>query len=531
MDIFSAVTKQKNGKIPPVALKNILSAMSLSKKGDVEFVTRAYMLTRRAHRGQKRYSGEAYLDHPVSTAQYLANLGMGPTIVAAGLLHDTLEDSDITPEEIEKELSADVCRLVEGVTKLGHVRYQGVKRHTESLRKLFAATSQDVRVMIIKLADRLHNAKTLEHVPRDDKRERIAHETLEIYAPIADRLGMGLMKRELEDAVFPHAYSDEYKKVSKIFKEAGGDDIKRLERIHNNVKKKLAEYGLKKFQTSNRVKGLYSFFRKLERKNWDVTKIFDVWALRIIVDSVADCYTVLGIVHGEWRPLPGRVKDYIAFEKPNGYKSIHTTIHTGDGGIIELQIRTKEMHKEAQLGIASHFSYKEIKKGKKSSESGAISWIRQFIPARLWMEGQGKSSTGETKKTYIGDDTPEWLKHMAEPQDVHDNNPHVFLQDMKADFFSHRVFLFTPRGDVIDLPLDSSPIDFAYAIHSDVGNHMSGAKVNGKMAALDSCLKNGDIVEIMTSSKSNATQKWIDMAKTGLAKRQIRSFLQKPLSS
>ncbi|MBL4644480.1 MAG: bifunctional (p)ppGpp synthetase/guanosine-3',5'-bis(diphosphate) 3'-pyrophosphohydrolase [Candidatus Pacebacteria bacterium] len=235
----------------------------------------------------------------------------------------------------------------------------------------------------------------------------------------------------------------------------------------------------------------------------------------------------MGIVHGEWRPLPGRVKDYIAFEKPNGYRSIHTTIHTGDGGIIELQIRTEEMHKEAQLGIASHFSYKDSVKGKKGSDGGAMSWIRQFIPARLWMEGQGKSTTGETKRTYSGENTPEWIKHMAETQDVHDANPHVFLQDMKSDFFNHRVFLFTPRGDVIDLPLDSSPIDFAYAIHSDVGNHMSGAKVNGKMASLDTCLKNGDIVEIMTSDKSGASQKWIDMAKTGLAKRQIRSFVQK----
>ncbi|MBL4644479.1 MAG: HD domain-containing protein [Candidatus Pacebacteria bacterium] len=254
MAIFNTTVNDKKSKTHPAALQRILSVMNLSNQGDTEFVTRAYMLMRKAHRGQKRYSGEAYLEHPIATAEYLAKLGMGPTIVAAGLLHDTLEDSDITVEELEGELSADVRGLVEGVTKLGHVRYQGMKRHTESLRKLFAATSQDVRVMIIKLADRLHNAKTLEHVPRDDKRERIAHETLEIYAPIADRLGMGLMKRELEDAVFPYAFPEEYKKVAKIFKEAGGDDLKRLERIHNNVKKKLAEYGMKDFHTVNRVR-------------------------------------------------------------------------------------------------------------------------------------------------------------------------------------------------------------------------------------------------------------------------------------
>jgi len=526
MSIFNSTSDTKGKNAPPIALQKILNAMDLTQKKDIEFVTRAYMLTRKAHRGQKRYSGEAYLEHPVATAKYLAKLGMGPTIVAAGLLHDTLEDSDTTGEEIEEELNSDVRELVEGVTKLGHVRYQGVKRHTESLRKLFAATSQDVRVMIIKLADRLHNAKTLQYVP-EHKRERIALETLEIYAPIADRLGMGLMKRELEDAVFPHAYPEAYEKVIKIFKEAGGDDLKRLERIHNNLRKKLGEYGIKKFSTSNRVKGLYSFYRKLERKNWDVTKIFDLWALRIVVESVADCYTVLGIVHGEWRPLPGRLKDYIAFEKPNGYKSIHTTIHTGDGGIIELQIRTKEMHKEAQLGVASHFSYKAMRAGSASADGRAINWIRQFIPARLWMEGQGKTTDGEKKKTYSAEGTPDWLRHMGEANEGGERNPHTFLEDMKSDFFSHRIFLFTPRGDVIDLPLDSSPVDFAYAIHSDVGNHMSGAKVNGKMAAISSHLKNGDVVEIITSDKSRPSSKWSTMAKTTLAKRHIRTFLQK----
>ncbi len=510
-------------KAVPQALQNILNLMNLSDKKEVEFISRAYDLAKVAHRGQKRYSGEPYLNHVVATAEYLAKIGMGPTIVSAGLLHDALEDSDMLPEAIAGELSEDVRDLVAGVTKLGRVRYQGVQRHAESLRKLFAATSEDVRVMIIKLADRRHNALTLEHVPRKDKRERIAHETLEIYAPIADRLGMGLMKRELEDAVFPHAYPEEYKKVAKIFKDAGGDDVKKLERIQNNIRRKIGEYGVKKFNTKNRVKGLYSFFRKLERKDWDVTKVFDIWALRIIVDSVSDCYTVLGLVHGEWRPLPGRVKDYIAFPKPNGYKSIHTTVHTNEGGIIELQIRTQKMHDEAQFGIASHFSYKGVAK-QSSSKNSAVNWIRQFIPARLWMEGQGKSVSGE-KKTYTDGDTPDWIKNITETQGS--NDPRSFLQGMKSDFFTHRVFVFTPRGDVIDLPMDSSPIDFAYAIHSDVGDHMSGTKVNGKLAALSSSLKNGDVVEIMTSDKSHPNRKWISLAKTSLAKRHIKSYLQK----
>lgn len=523
-------SKRKNIPTIPSALQDILSAMELKSPKDKEFVTHAYELARKAHRGQKRYSGEPYLNHVVATAKYLARIGMGPTIVAAGLLHDVLEDTDIPPEQLVKEFSEDVKNLVEGVTKLGHVRYHGVKRHTESLRKLFAATSQDVRVMIIKLADRLHNASTLQYVPRDDKRKRIANETLEIYAPIADRLGMGMMKRDLEDAVFPFAYPEEYERTLKIFKDAGGNDLKRLERIQNHIRKKIAEYGVKKFHTTNRIKGLYSLYKKLERKKWDMTEIFDIWALRIIVENITDCYTVLGIVHGEWRPLPGRVKDYIASPKPNGYQSIHTTIHTGYGDIIELQIRTEAMHKEAQLGIASHFSYKERAAGKKGGGS-AMNWIRQFLPARLVIEGNDTVPTGKKTRTYTNKETPSWIRAMVDIETSESVNQNIFIKDMKSDFFSYRIFVFTPRGDVIDIPIDSSPIDFAYAIHSDVGDHISGAKVNSKLVSLNTCLKNGDIVEIMTSDKSHPTRKWIDISKTTFAKRRIRAYLQKELKN
>ena len=522
-------TTNDKAKPLPAALQKLLSPMSLERKEDHEFVIRAYRFARKAHRGQKRYSGEPYLAHVVATAQYLADIGMGPTMVAAALLHDTLEDSDTDIAEIQKEFGDDVAYLVAGVTKLESVRYHGMQRHTESLRKLFAATSEDVRVMLIKLSDRLHNARTLEHVP-EHKRERIALETLEIFAPIADRLGMGLMKRELEDAAFPHAYPEEHKKVLTIFKEAGGEDRKRLERIHNNVRKKIAEYGVRDFRTENRVKGLYSLFQKLQRKEWDVTRIHDIWALRIIVPTIPDCYTILGIVHGEWTPMPGRFKDYIAFDKPNGYRSIHTTINTGDGGIIEVQIRTEKMHDEAQFGIASHFSYKVSHAGTQSRSTGAMNWIRQFIPARLWMEGQGKHPSGEQKeqkRTYTNKETPEWLQRVTEIPDDSMHSPDAFLADIKSEFFTHRIFVFTPRGDVIDLPIDSSPIDFAYAIHSGIGNRMSGAKVNGKMASLNTALKNGDIVEITTSKSARPNQKWLAMAKTTLAKRHIRSYVQK----
>ncbi len=519
-------TEAKKAAIEPTKMmvEEIIELMNAPDKDAKNLIEKAYQFGQKAHEGQVRYSGQPYFHHPFETGKYLASIGMSPNMIVAGLLHDVIEDANVSYATLKEEFGTDIANLVEGATKLGHVRYYGLRRHTESLRKLFAATSQDVRVILVKLMDRLHNARTLQFVP-EHKRERIALETLEVYAPIADRLGMGLVKRELEDAVFPHAYPKEYKKVQKIFKDAGGEDLRRLERIHKSVRSKIAEYGVKNFQTTNRIKGLYSLYRKLERKEWDVTKIFDLWALRIIVDSVADCYTVLGIVHGEWRPLPGRVKDYIAFPKPNGYRSIHTTIHTGDGSIIELQIRTKEMNREAQFGIASHFSYKESEDLKKN-ESSAVRWIRQFIPLRLRVEANDHSILKEGPRTYTNGVTPDWIKHMAEMPGIDETDPKAYLHDIKSDFFSHRIFIFTPRGDVIDLPIDSSPIDFAYAIHSEIGNQMTGAKINGKLAALGTPLKNGDIVEILTSEKAKPNRKWIGMTKTTLAKRQIRSYLQ-----
>jgi GTP pyrophosphokinase len=516
----------QNIRDKPATLKDIIASINTPSDEDIAFITKAYEFAQKAHSKQKRYSGDPYITHLAETADYLAKLGMGPGVISAGLLHDSIEDAGVNPEDIGKEFGDDVRRLVEGVTKLGNVRYRGLQRHTESLRKLFAATSRDVRVMIIKLMDRLHNARTLEYVPNPKKRQRIALETIEIYAPIADRLGMGVVKRELEDAVFPYAYPEQYEKVNLIFKETGGQNLRRLEKFHNSVRKKIAEYGVSKFRTDNRIKGLYSLFRKLERKDWDVSKIHDIWALRIIVPTVADCYTILGIIHSEWKPMPGKIKDYIAFPKPNGYKSIHTTIHTGDGGILEVQIRTEDMHRNAQYGIASHFSYKETKGDIRRTKVGSgMSWVRQFIPSRLLYDTKSRGVDKTAPPTYTGGSVPEWIKHVA---DAHESdNPDEFLNEMKSDFFSYRVFVFTPQGDVVDLPIDSCPIDFAYAIHSGIGDHMSGAKVNGKMVSLDTKLHNGDIVEILTSSKITPTRKWLDIAKTTMAKRHIRSVIQK----
>lgn len=498
-------------------IDELLSALQNQRKGDRELVRSAYLFAQNAHAEQTRFSGEPYFNHVAETAFSLAQLGMDGTVVSAGLLHDTIEDCNIAPETIERDFGRDVRQLVEGVTKLGHVKYHGVQRHAESLRKLFAATSQDVRVMIIKLMDRLNNVHTLAHVPRPEKQERIALETLEIYAPIAHRLGMTKTAHDLEEAAFPFAYPSDYATIHNTFTEAGGEDVEKLEKIQQDIKRKLAEYGLKKFRTEARVKSLFSFWRKLKRKENDPTRILDLWAVRIIVESVADCYTVLGIVHAEWTPIPGRIKDFIAFPKPNGYKAIHTTIHTGEGTVLEVQIRTEDMHREAMYGIASHLSYKE-----ESADSpglgGGLAWLKQFFPFRLTSEGKQTNTT-----LYTGNTAPAWVKNLASLQ--RDGESETYLKEIKNDFFSYRIFVFTPTGDVIDLPIGATAIDFAYAIHSEVGEHMSGAKINGKLQSIETELHNGDIVEITTSTKARPSRKWLDNAKTTMARKHIRTYL------
>lgn len=496
-------------------LSDILNEMSTKDAVSVSLVSRAYEFSQKAHGEQRRYSGDPYFSHPAEVGYLLATIGMDPQAIAAGLLHDTIEDAGVKPETVESEFSAEVLTLVQGVTKLGALRYRGLERHTESLRKLFAATAKDIRVLIIKLMDRLHNATTLEHVPRPDKRERIALETLEIYAPIADRLGMSVVKQELEDAAFPWAYTKEYEKTRELLKDRHSENDKRLEKVEKDLKRELADAGLRNFRTEGRIKGMYSLFRKLERKNWDIDKIYDIRALRVIFPTVADCYAALGVIHAHWRPVPGKIKDYIAFPKPNGYQSIHTTVYTGDGGALEMQLRTEAMHREALYGIASHLTYKEVQahQGKR----GSLEWVRQFFP-RL---------RGTTEPLVTGDlknAVPDWVKELAQAHN-HLDESEEYLDQLKSDFFSHRVFVFTPRSDVIDLPLGATPIDFAYAIHSDLGNRMSGARVNGKMVSLETALRNGDMVEIITKPSAKPSRKWHDIAKTNMAKKHIRTAL------
>lgn len=509
-------------------LKDILQKMSAPSKADLALVEKAYTFAAEAHKGHMRFSGEPYLNHLVETAKELAKLGMSAKTVAAGLLHDSIEDVAVSPETIEKEFGKEVRFLVEGVTKLGRLKYRGAERHRESLRKLLVATGKDARVLIIKLMDRLHNMRTLKHVP-EVKRRRIALETLEIYAAIAHRLGIGLVRKELEDLAFEYAYPEEFAQAKALLSERSKETTERLNKMSRTLRKELAKNGMTKMHTDFRVKGLYSLWQKLKRKEGDISKVHDIAALRVVVPTVEDCYKVLGLVHNLWQPLPNKIKDYIAFPKPNGYKSLHTTVFTGDGGIVEVQIRTPDMHNEAQYGIASHVGYKEVPGKKKGTPGGSFDWIKSLIPGftraqKTGGEPEDKTTVGDGKHRarYGAPEAPEWLSELEEEL----NDPDLETT-LHSDIFTHRVFVFTPTGDVVDLPHKSSSIDFAYAIHSDIGDHVFAAKVNGKMVPLDTVLHNGDIVEIVTKKSASPKQKWLDFAKTTLARRHIRLAMEK----
>ena len=454
-----------------------------------KLIKKAYDFAQTAHESQKRASGDPYFIHVFETAKNLARFGMDAKTVAAGLLHDTIEDTQVKEKEVEKEFGKDIVFLVNSVTKLGKLKYRGRERHAESLRKFFVAVAQDFRVLMIKLADRLHNLETLQFIPKE-KQARIALEALEVYAPLANRLGIGKLKGELEDAAFPYVYPKEYAMVEDLLKLKSHANHQYLKKVHDQLVKELKKHRINFVEINYRIKHKYSLYKKLLKYHLDIDKIYDIVALRVIVKTVEDCYRVLGIVHSIWKPLPGRIKDYIALPKLNGYQSLHTTIFTGAGGIAEIQIRTEEMHGIAAYGIASHFAYKELEAAKKHSRDQKYTWIEEF---------------------------KELQKHIAEHG--------AFLENLKMDFFKDRIFVFTPEGDVIDLPEDSSPIDFAYAIHSDVGNHAFGAKVNGKMLSLSDSLKDGDIVEIVTKKDSKPGSKWLEYAKTTLAKKHIRAHL------
>ncbi|MEK7613783.1 MAG: RelA/SpoT family protein [Patescibacteria group bacterium] len=490
---------------------SIIAAMQTVTTEDKEVIRRAYDFAERAHGEEKRKSGEPYIVHPHAIATYLATIGMDRDTIVAGILHDTTEDTHVSLDEIEKEFGVTIRFLVDSLTKLSRLRYAGLERHVESLRHLLVATASDIRVIIIKMADRLHNMRTIEFVEPLEKRERIARDTMEVYVPIAERLGMGNIKAELEDLAFSVLEPARYEDLTITIKETTEEFNDKLEEDIRDLKRLLAENGIRTFRTEFRVKGVHSFAQKTAKYDGDISQVYDLFALRVVVKNTEECYRVLGIVHGLWRPIPGKVKDYLAFPKPNGYRSLHTTVITHRGVTVELQIRTEEMHQDAQFGVASHFGYKN-RGFIKSNETA--SWIYSLIPSlKKYLPGNSTQS-------------PRWLQELSAAEREHPDYEN-FEDILKKDFFAERIFAFTPKGDVIDLPRDATPIDFAYNIHSDVGDTMNGAKVNGKLVSLDTTLRNGDVVEITMSKNSHPNKKWLDIAKTVSAKAQIRAALRR----
>jgi guanosine-3',5'-bis(diphosphate) 3'-pyrophosphohydrolase len=493
---------------------DIIKILSSATEKDKELIQKAYDFAENAHKDKKRFSGEPYFIHCFETAKELANLNLDAVTIAAGLLHDSIEDGVASEKEIKDNFGDEVLFLINGVTKLGKVKYRGAERFVESFRKFLVAAAQDVRVLIIKLADRLHNMRTLEYV-RPDKQKRIALETIEIYSPLAYRLGIRKLSRELEDLSFIYLDKKNYSDTEKLMSKKKDENLPNLERFLKSVKKALAKEDVTNFQTDYRQKGVYSLFKKLEIKGNDIEKIYDIIALRVCVETVADCYKVLGIIHSSWVPLPGRIKDYIAFPKPNGYQSLHTTVFTGDGAIVEIQIRTHEMQHNAEYGLASHLAYKD----NNTKDTSDMIWFRQLLPKNL-----NFAIANRKKQT---EDAPTWVKELAESQKniITDSEKSEFMSDVKTDFFGQRIFVFTPKGEVVDLPIGSTVLDFSYAIHSDVGEHTNSAKINGKMVSLKTELKNGDIAEISTKESSKPSSKWSEIVKTNLAKRCIKNYL------
>lgn len=460
---------------------------------NIETIKKAYNLAKEAHKNQSRESGEPYIIHPIDVACILAELGMDTSTIAAGLLHDVIEDTDYTYEDLAKEFSEEIANLVEGVTKLGKIKYKTKEeQQADNVRKMLLAMAKDIRVIIIKLADRLHNMRTLKFMKKEKQKQK-AKETLDIYAPLAHRLGMSKIKWELEDLSFRYLHEEEYYDLVHKIAEKRIEREKYIDSVIKDLHQKLEDSGIDA-DIEGRPKHFYSIYRKMVKKHKSIEQIFDLTAIRILVDSVKDCYGVLGIVHTIYKPIPGRFKDYIAMPKPNMYQSLHTTVIGPQGKTFEIQIRTFEMHKTAEYGIAAHWKYKEG-------------------------NTDGDNVDFETKLVWLRD-MLEWQRETSDAEE--------FIEGFKIDLFSDEVFVFTPKGVVINLSSGSTPIDFAYRIHTDVGNKCVGAKVNGKIVPLDYKLKTGEIVEIITSKAAKGpNMDWLNIAKSNQAKSKIRQWFKK----
>ncbi|MFA6522455.1 MAG: RelA/SpoT family protein [Patescibacteria group bacterium] len=462
---------------------------------EISLIERAYKFAEKAHEGQMRNTGNTYFSHVFATAITLAEMQLPHEVIIAGLLHDVIEDANVPAETLAAEFGEDVADMVSAVTKLGHLKYRGLDRYVENLRKMFISMAKDVRVIFIKFADRLHNMETLYVVP-EHKRKRIAKEVMEIYAPIANRLGMGEFRGQFEDYSFKYLEPKEYNWTKHLLEQRVKKFGPSMNKAMKDVEAELLVHKITPVNIHGRIKYCYSLYNKLQKYGNDISKVYDIVALRIIVDDVSDCYAALGVLHSLYRPLPGRIKDYIAQPKPNGYKSLHTCVFSDDGAILEFQIRTQEMHEEAEYGIAAHWRYKE---------------------------------TGNSER----ERRVKWMEELAEIQkELKQTDFMQRLDEMKLDMFQDRIFVFTPNGDVFDLPSGSTPIDFAYMIHTDIGDKAVSAKINHEIANLNSELRSGDMCEITTDPhRKGPNADWLKFVKTQHAREKIRDAVKRNKTS
>jgi len=472
-----------------IRLEDILAKVEKHHPGDnLDLIRRAYIFSAKEHKGQVRASGEPYLTHPLEVANLLAEMKMDATTVGVGLLHDVVEDTLVSLDDVEKMFGPDVAHIVDGVTKISQIQFTSKEeKQAENFRKMLLAMTDDIRVIMVKFADRLHNMRTLGYLAAD-RRDAIARETMDIYAPLANRLGMGKIRGEFEDLAFSYLDSKAYEELKEQVERKRKQHEGFLGEVTKIVEEKMREHGIP-CTTESRIKRLYSIYVKLKKQHITIDRVYDLLALRIITDNVKNCYAALGVIHNTWRPVPGRIKDFIAMPRQNMYQSLHTSVIAG-GQSFEVQIRTNEMHRIAEEGIAAHWKYKDGKLVADDREDKRINWLRHLV---------------------------EWQQEMKDPTD--------FLSTLKVDLYPEEVYIFTPKGRVVTLPRDATPVDFAYAIHTEVGNTCVGAKINGRMVPLKSKLKNGDILEIITQPGHNPSRDWLMSVKTSRARNKIRHYL------
>ncbi|MEW6059092.1 MAG: bifunctional (p)ppGpp synthetase/guanosine-3',5'-bis(diphosphate) 3'-pyrophosphohydrolase [Actinomycetota bacterium] len=479
---------------PRDAFDALLRAIkSYNDRADLKEIERAYRFAAAAHEAQKRLSGDDFISHPLAVAQILADLGLDTTTLVVALLHDTVEDTEVTLEQIDEGFGPEVARLVDGLTKLEHIRFRSREQEqAENVRKMIVAMAGDIRVLLVKLADRLHNVRTLAPLPADRQR-RVATETLEIYAPLAHRLGLQQMKWEMEDLSFKTLNPGPYREIANLVEKRRGERQQYIEGVLEAARARIKDAGVRA-EVEGRPKHLYSIYEKMILGGKEFNEIYDLAGVRVLVGSVRDCYAALGAIHSLWKPVPGRFKDYVAMPKSNMYQSLHTTVVGPQGRPIEVQIRTREMHRTAEFGIAAHWRYKEGREGKKAKEAADLAWLGQML---------------------------EWLKDMADPRE--------FMEGLKIDLYGGQVFVFTPKGDVVNLPAGATPVDFAYAIHTEVGHRTIGAKVSGKLVPLDYELRTGDTVEILTSKAQGEgpSQDWLKFVVTPRARNKVRQWFSR----